>query len=148
MAWVGSPPRPVESSLMEFPPDAVFVRGEVRLTVSVPTGPGMTSQSQRTAPGLIRLARGTPIEVHLTGVDGQCWTYRRNGTGKRARWQLLIGSAFPATQEAVSNHAGVDYVVVQSILPNAGSRQHVSFAIHDDGRMENFSRAVDPDPND
>jgi hypothetical protein len=148
MAWVGSPPRPAQGFWMEFPPDAVFVRGEVRLTVSIPTGPGMTSQSQRNVPGLIRLMRGTPTEVHLIGPDGQCWTYQRSGNGKRSRWRLLVSPEFPATQQAVENHAGVDYVVVVSMLPQAGSGRHVSFAIDDLGRGEDFSKSVDPDCND
>jgi hypothetical protein len=39
-------------------------------------------------------------------------------------------------------------MTVQSLLPKYGSNQHICFAIHDDGRMEDFASAVDPDPDD
>lgn len=148
MAWVGTPARPVECYGVEFPQNAVFLRGEVRLTIGETIGPGMTRQTERRFPGLIQLVRGTPAEVHLTGPDGQCWTFRRSEAGKRARWPLFAGATFPAMREVAYGSIGLERIVVQSVLPMAGTGRYVSFALDDEARCEVFSTAVDPDPND
>ncbi|MGL4462820.1 MAG: hypothetical protein ACRC1K_11770 [Planctomycetia bacterium] len=149
MAWVGSPPRPAACYAVAFPADAVFVRGEVRLTVGETVGPGMTRQTERAVPGLIRLDRGTPAEVSLSGPDGRCWTYRRVRTGRRVRWHLFAGATFPGAEPVGTDaRAGLERAVVQSTLPMAGTGRYVSFAIDDEGRVEDFSAVTDPDPDD
>lgn len=151
MAWSGSPPRPVTESLHELPADAAFVRAEIELTVSKPIGPGMYNQTAHTLPGLLRLEKGKPVEAHLVGPDGKCWTYRANRVCRKTRWLLFVGSTLPAQDPAPIPEEGapfIEYVMVQSLLPMHGSGKYVSFMIHDDGRTEDFSKAADPDPND
>src|SRR5262245_43890567 len=91
MAWVGSPPTPVEDYSREFPANAVFVRAELLLTLAESIGPGMTRQTERAIPGLIRLERGRPVEVHAPGLDGQCWTYRPTQAKRQRKWSLFKG---------------------------------------------------------
>jgi hypothetical protein len=62
---------------------------------------------------------------------------------------LISGSDFSAQGEEVDMPlAGLVRVIVQSVLPAAGSGRYVSFAIDGSGRGENFVALVDPDPHD
>lgn len=150
MSWVGSPPRAVANYSREAPADATFVRGEVILTLAEAIAPGMTRQTERALPALIRLERGAAVEVHLPGGDGRCWTYRPHRTGRTTRWHLHAGAEFGGAAERVESLDGfeIERVVVQSVLPMAGTRRHVSFSIDGEGRATNLARATDPDPND
>ena len=149
MAWAGSPPRPVANYSREFPADATFVRAELIFQLGTPSGPGAMRVEERAVPGLIRLDRGKPVEVHAPGPDGQCWTYRR--LGRASRWALCVGPSFPAGEPAAPSFLEpmvVEQVVVQSVLPKQGTGKVVSFVISSGGRADDLSRAVDPDPND
>jgi hypothetical protein len=150
MSWIGSPPQPVENFAREFPENATFVRGEVLLTLAEPIGPGMTRQTLRALPSLIHLDRGTPVEVHMPGLNGRCWTYRSVREGRKTRWCLFEGSTFNETTEPLSETTGasIEEVVVSSALPMYGTRRHVSFRIDAEGRAERFSNVSDPDPSD
>lgn len=150
MAWVGAPPRPVENYSREFPAEAVYVRGEVILTLAEPIGPGTTRDTERAVPALISLERGAPVEVRLPGLDGRCWVYRRARVGRKVRWHLLGGEAFEGAAEPVVLPGGatVERAVVQSVLPMAGTRRYVSLLIDDEGRAEDLSASRDPDPDD
>ena len=151
MSWGGSPLRGIENFSRDFPGAAVFVRGELIYTLSEEIGPGMTRQTEKALPCLIRLDRAKPVDVHTVGLDGQCWTYRAEKRGRKVHWTLSIGNAFPSTdpaEEHVLKQVAVSRVVVQSILPEAGSRKPIAFAIRDDGSMEDFAKAIDDDPND
>lgn len=149
MCWAGSPPRPVTIYSRPCPPNTVFVRAEVIFTVSEEISPGVTRQSETAVPGLIRLDRGQPVEVHAPGLDGQCWTYRRMKAGKHRPWTLFTGAAFPAETQGQTGagHGCVERVLVQSILPMAGNR-HISLMFDSSGRAEDLAAATDPDPED
>lgn len=150
LAWVGSPPRPVENYSREFPAEASFVRGEAILTISESLGPGMTRQSVRAVPALIRLDRAKPSEISFIGIDGKCWTYRRERVGRKLRWGLSVGAEFASGEpvDPSSAAAEIERIVVQSVLPMAGTGKYVSFAICHDGGHEDFARATDPDSDD
>lgn len=151
MAWVGSPPKPVADRFDSFPETAAFVRAQAQFTASEQIGPGMSRQTYLTAPALLRLEKGKPVEVHAPGPQGRCCTYRAEKSGKKKVWKCYAGNSFPALDPDLSSEdAGtfIERVVVQSLAPAAGSGKYISFAIHADGRFEDFARAVDPDPND
>jgi hypothetical protein len=150
ISWFGSPLRPAADDFCSCPDNAVFVRAELKFMVEVPIGPGMFRGSQKTVPGLIRLERGQPVEVHTAGLDDRCWTYRRIKVGRKWRWALFAGDRFPAEDQVgiAPGREDLEYVLVQSVVAMAGSRRHVCFLIGPEGVAEDLSRAVDPDPND
>lgn len=151
MAWVGPPLKPVADNLHEFPENALYVRAEVEYTLSESIEPGMSRQTFKTVPGLLQLEKGKPLEFHTEGIGGGCWTYRAIRDGRKTRWQRFVGSAHPAMDlggDSDLDGTAIEYVRVSSLIPMRGSRKHVSFMIHEDGRMENLARAADPDPND
>jgi len=148
MAWGGSPLRPLATSHLAFPAAASFVRAELIYTLEKSTGPGMTSQSQQVAHGLLRLEKGKALEVHTPGLDGRCWTFRLAGKGRAARWTLCTGDAYPAHEDfhrALVEAHGIESVVVQSLFASEQTRKHVSFRIWGDGRMEDFSKLSEKD---
>jgi hypothetical protein len=149
MAWVGADLRPVENWSREFPESAVFVRGELVLTLSETIGDGMTRQTERALPSLIRLEKGKAVEFHAPGLDGRCWTFRLEKCGRTSRWKRYADLSFPATEPAGTD-AGVtiEYATVQTILPMNGTRRHIAFMIRDDGSAENLAGARDPDSGD
>ena len=148
LSWGGIPLRALPTGALEFPATASFVRAALLYTLERSTGPGMTSQSQQGAHGLLRLDKGRAVEVHTPGLDGRCWTFRLAGKGRAARWTLCTGDGYPAHEEfdqALMGAQGIESVVVQSLLPGAQSRKHVSFRIWGDGRMEDFSKLSERD---
>lgn len=148
LSWGGAPLRPLPAGPLEFPATAIFVRAALIYTLEKITGPGMTSQSQQGAHGLLRLENGKAVEVHTPGLDGRCWTFRIAGKGRAARWTLCTGDAYPAQEEfdgALMGAHGIGSVVVQSVIPAEGSGRYVSFRIRDDARMEDFSKASPED---
>lgn len=147
MSWAGSPAKPVANYSRGFPAHATFVRAELIFEVQTPSGPGTTRSEERAVPGLLRLDRGKPVEVHAEGPDGRCWTYRK---GRASRWALSVGASFPATDPADPSPLGqteVTRVVVQTVLPKEGTGKYVSFVVSS-GRAEDLTRASDPDPDD
>lgn len=151
ISWGGSPLRGVEDYSREFPAAARFVRGEIVYTLSKEIGPGMTKQTEKAVPCLIALDKSKPIEVHAIGMNGGCWTYRLEKKGRKAFWRWYAGETFPATTPAPKSLLqafAFDRFFVQSILPNAATRKHVSFMVRDDFSMEDMSKAVDEDPLD
>jgi hypothetical protein len=151
MSWWGAPLKADSGNFVKYRTNAVFVRAVLDFTLSKEIKPGWTSQEAHTIPGLIRLDKGKAVEVHLTGLDSRSWTFRLNQKGRKASWSLFAGDSFPA-QESIEMTAVegcvVEQVVVQTIVPCEGSLRHVSFVIRDDGRMEDLSKASDPDPAD
>lgn len=148
LVWGGTPLRPVAAGRLEFPAAATYVRAALVYTLEREIGPGMTSQTEQGAWGLIRLDKGKAAEVYTPGLDGQCWTLKLTGKGRGARWALHAGTDYPAEEEnhdgLVSAH-GIQSVVVQSLIPADGSGRYVSFRIRGDGRMEDFSKASPED---
>lgn len=143
LAWGGSPLRPLGTGRLEFPPPAAYVRAALVYTLEREIGPGMTSQTEQGAWGLLRLEKGKGMEVHTPGLDGQCWSWKILGKGRGARWTLHAGAAYPAEEanhEGLVTAHGIQSVVVQSVVPAEGSGQFVSFRIWADGRMEDFSK--------
>jgi hypothetical protein len=150
ISWIGQPPQPGPFA-GEIPVKATFTRATVRLVMSEPVTDIMSRNTEAHLPGLIRLEAGKPVEVHLTGPDGRCWTWRRLKEGRKLRWKLFAGTSFPAATPVEASPIApsfVEYVYVSSLLTMVGSGRGISFMIRDDGSMEDFSRAADPDPND
>lgn len=149
MAWAGQPLRDVPNYSRGFPSAATFVRGEAIFTVTEPLGEGMERQSEIAKPSLIRLEKGKPVDVHVPGLDGRCWTYRAVKTGKKMAWERLAGDRYPASEPAQpDDRFHIGFVVVQSILPADGTGKYISFRIAGDGNVEDFARTSDPDPRD
>ncbi len=151
MAWVGESLKPHAEWVGNFPANAVYVRGEIALMLQTPTGPGMSSTSFPHIPAVIRLEGGKPVEVHAAGIDGRCWTYRAEKDGRKTRWRLFLGDAFPATEPASTAWTQpyfIEYAVVQSLLPAQTTGKHISILISEDGSAENLAKAKDPDRND
>lgn len=151
LAWCGAPLRPVENYSRYFPVSALFVRAELVAAFVEEIGPGMTRSTQKALPGLLRLDKGKAVEVHVNGLDGQCWTFRAERKGRKTKWPLHVGAEFPATglasEELLAKYA-FEQIAVQSVLPAEGSLKHISFIIRDDFSMEDLAHASDPDPND
>jgi hypothetical protein len=121
------------------------------MTLSKEIGPGMWNQAFKTLPCLLKLERGKPLEIHFTGLDGGCWTYRLTREGRRSRWKLFAGKAGPAGEELADcpdESTAIERVEVHSLIGMRGSGKHISFAIREDGSMEDYSQAVDPDSDD
>ncbi|CAN5578870.1 hypothetical protein BH10PLA2_BH10PLA2_39930 [soil metagenome] len=151
MSWLGSPLKADPGNFAKYRTNAVFVRAVLDFTLSRETKPGWSSQEARTVPGLIRLEKGKAAEVHLTGFDSRCWTFRLNQKGRKINWLLFAGPTFPAQEPIAMTGVEpyvIEQVVVQTIVPCEGSLRHVSFIIRGDGRMEDLSKARDPDPED
>ena len=151
MAWGGSPLRPLDRYLGDLPMTTIFVRAEVLFSLAEDIGPGMQRLTEMVLPGLIRLDKCKPIEVHIAGLDAQCWTYRVERKGRKRLWRLYVGPSHPASEpapESLLKQFTHSQIVVQSILPCAENGKHVLFIIRDDFTMEDLTRAVDPDPYD
>jgi len=148
LAWGGDPLRAVPTDGLEFSAAALFVRAQLIYTLAKTVGPGMVTESQQSAHGLLRLEKGKAAEVHTPGLDGRCWTFRLAGKGRAARWTLCTGDGYPAHEEfdqSLMEAHGIHSVVVQSVLPGAQTHRHVSFRIWGDGRMEDFSKLSERD---
>lgn len=151
ISWGGSPLRGIEDYSREFPAAARFVRGEIVYMLSEEIGPGMTKQTEKAIPCLIALDKGRPIEAHAIGLDGGCWTYRPEKKGRKVIWRWYTGETFPArtpAPEDLLKKFSFDHFFVQSVLPIATTRKHVSFMVRDDFSMEDMSKAVDEDSPD
>lgn len=151
LAWSGPEARPVANFSRYFPEDAVFVRGEAVITRVQELSPGETRQWEEAVPALLYLEHSRPAAVHLPGLDGLCWTFKRVNTGRRSAWALLVGPTFPGTASGAETIQRFPFerIIIQTILPaQGGAGKHVSFAITEALFMEDFSRASDPDPRD
>ncbi len=151
IAWGGVPLRPIENYSRPLPMGAVFVRGNWFSRSDKQIAPGMTSQSERALPGLIRLERGKPVEVYVRGLDDRCWTYQLVRKGKVMRRELFMGESFPATEPVAADDEqklGIVWMMLQSLLPIGSSNGYVSLMFKDDHTIENFSKAIDPDQGD
>jgi hypothetical protein len=154
-AWLGSPPRPADPSIDRCSADAAFIGVELECTVTAPKGPelpGMYDMKWEKLAGILRLESGKPVEVHTRGWDGRCWTFRRLRAGRKLLWSRFNGDCFPGTEPAGIGDGGaprvIEQIMVQSRVPMERGGKHICFVIHDDGRMEDFARAADPDPDD
>lgn len=154
-AWMGLPPKPADGPLAKCPADAAYVGVEMVFTVTSPKGPhlpGMMDMRWEKLPGILRLEEGKPLEVHVRGWDGRCWTYRRLRVGRKLLWNRFVGTGFPGTEPSELGDGGapnvIEQVMVQSHVPMERNGRHVCFVIRDDGSMEDFATAVDPDPDD
>lgn len=151
ICWSGTPPQPVANYSRSFPKGTTFIRAEVVVTLVEFIQPGMTRSHEAVRPGLLRLSGEKPVEVHLAGFDGQCWTLRSNRTNSGQRWSLAVGTAFPATGRPSADliqRFTFERIVVQTLLPSAATGKYISFAITDTYETENFASVSDPDPND
>ncbi|MCA9436254.1 MAG: hypothetical protein KC978_10745 [Candidatus Omnitrophica bacterium] len=151
ISWTNSPLRPIENYSRDFPPTTVFTRCELIYTLTEEIGPGSRRETERALPGLLRLEKMKPVEVHVLGFDSSCWTYRIGKRGRKTVWEWTVGAEWPADQpapEELKRKYLVDRIVVQSLLPAYGTNKPISFMIRDDSTAEDFSKATDPDPGD
>jgi len=151
MAWAGPSLKPVQEWAGQYPPDTIYMRGQFQLTLQTPAGEGVWKTEFPIVPALIRLEKGKPVEAHAPGPDGRCWTYRAEKDGRKTRWKLYVGDAYPATLPAADHWTApwrFEYAILQSVMPEYGSGKYVSLMIREDGSVENLARAKDPDPND
>lgn len=142
LCWTGWPPQAVENYSREFPPACTLVRGELLVTLTETIGPGITRESQRALPALIRLEAGQPISVDARTPEGSIWTLVSAKKGRKKVWQWQTSNADLAASLPFAR------AVLQSLLPSEATRKFICLMIDESGSTQNLAATRDPDPND